>query len=111
MTPLHRATAIAEADGCARREATCAVALQPDTHWKLWASNPTADGEDLTAPEWEARRGAVGVLPGERRGDLRASIVDVALATFLVALPDCLARSLALCSASEDLAGEALGLV
>lgn len=52
----HRMTAVPEADALAQQGALVAVALQPDGHWKLWASNPERPGGALlTSPEWKKR--------------------------------------------------------
>jgi hypothetical protein len=66
----HRLTAVAEADALAEHSLTVAVALQPDGHWKRWATNPTPEGADLTGPEWLKR------WKGARRADLRVRLYN-----------------------------------
>ena len=67
----HRGVAIPEADALAQQGALVAVALQPDGHWKLWASNPEKPGGALmTSPEWRKRWG------GARRADLRVRLYN-----------------------------------
>lgn len=52
----HRLTPVPEADALAQQGALVAVALQPDGHWKRWASNPEKPGAPLlTSPEWKQR--------------------------------------------------------
>ena len=52
----HRLTAIPEADALAEHGKLVAVALQPDGHWKVWATNPAPEtGLLLTSPAWKTR--------------------------------------------------------
>lgn len=53
---LHRLNDIAEADDLAEHGLAVAVALQPDGHWKRWATNPAEEtGLQLTSAAWKTR--------------------------------------------------------
>lgn len=67
----HRLTPVPEADALAQQGALVAVALQPDGHWRLWASNPEKPGSALmTSPVWKKR------WDGARRADLRVRLYN-----------------------------------